>query len=1069
MRKLFIILFSFLCSISFVFAQSRTVSGTIHDESGETVIGARVMIKGTDKGVVSDVNGKFTIDIPNNNTVLQFFSVGMKTQEITVGNQSNIDVVLVAESQLLDDVVIIGFGTQKKINATGAVKTIDSKALESRPISSAVQGLQGVVAGLNIVNDQGGGLGQKMEINIRGVGSIGEGSNASPLVLIDGIEGDLSVVNPNDIENISVLKDAAAASIYGSRAPFGVILVTTKSGAMDNKTQVTYTGNIRISEPVKIPQPVDSYTYALMINDAYVNAGGNMQFGSGQLNKILRYQRGELPFGIEKAEGVNDWAWGQRSYGNTNWYDVHLKSLTTSHEHNLSLRGGSKIVNYFLSANYLAQDGLFTYADERYGRLSLNGKVNIKITDNLNLNWSTRFVNVDNKKPSALNALFYHNLGRRSPLMPVYMPTGEYNRESLIPSLINGGDIVNNNQFLYNQAQFTYEPIKNWRFYADLGSRIEKPRATKQFKKLSYTLPDGTSAYFSVLEGVADINRINENGTIRRQPGPGVNYYEKMYGHVNYFNTNFRSDYEFKLNKHYFKFLVGLQTEYFYNETVRIASDNILLDNTPFLPSGSGTEPRMSEKKGEWSNLGVFGRFNYNYADKYMFELNLRGDAASRFPKAQRLNIFPSFSAGWNLGQEAFWESLYAKGFEMIKFRVSYGVLGNQNTQGFYDYYQRMSSGLSEDVVLGGQQVVILPGPRPFSTSLTWEKIHNLGVGIDLGFFSNRFTSSFDWYHRITKDMVGPAKPLPAVFGAAAPKTNNAELSTKGWEFEINWRDRIGKDWSYNVGFSISDYQSEVTKYDSPDGKLSGFYPGKKIGDIWGFQVEGIAKSDAEMDEWLSKHNQSSLGKNWGGGDFKYKDLNNDGHVNEGEGSIFNYGDLTVIGNGLPRYAYGITMGGRWKFIDLSMFFQGIGKREVFFYNSATFFGFAGEWQRSLYVNHLDYFRYAGDPLGANFENPYYARLRTDNNNRKVSDHHLQNAAYVRLKNIQIGFSLPQTTSLSKHIQRARVYFSGENLFTLTRLRIYDPEAIGGESSEYGPGKTYPMYRVFSFGLEITL
>lgn len=1057
-----LVFFSFLAT-----AQGIKVTGKVLDNTNETIIGGTIMVKGTTNGTTTDLDGNFSIQVPSKNSVLIVSYVGLKSKEITVGDKtSGLVIVLTADTQLLDEVVVVGFGTQKKINATGAVKSIDNKALESRPISNAVQGLQGVIAGLNISNDNGGGLGQSMNINIRGLGTIGEGSNSSPLVLIDGIEGDLSSINPNDIESISVLKDAAAASIYGSRAPFGVVLVNTKTG-VDQKMQFTYTGNVRVSSPIAVPNPVDSYTYALMVNDAYINAGGNPAFSTGQLNKIQSYQRGELKNGIEKAEGVNDWAWNQRSFGNTNWYQEHLKSATYSQEHNLSIRGGGKATSYFLSANYLGQDGLFTYANEQYKRLSINGKLNVKLADNLQLNWSTRMVDTSNDKPSAMNALFFHNLGRRTPLAPVYMPNGDYNQESLIPSLLNGGRYVVDNQLFYNQAQLTYEPIKKWKIYFDLGSRIENPRETKQFNKLSYILPDGKQNYFSVLEGVADKSIVNPDGTINRQPAAGTNYYERANGGVNYLNTNIRTDYEMKYGKHYFKALLGMQTEYFYSEMIRVASDNITLDSKPFLPAGGGTNPRMSEKKGEWANLGIFSRFNYSYADRYMLELNLRADAASRFPSKQRWATFPAVSAGWNIGQEEFWANLYDKGFEMVKLRASYGVLGNQNTSSFYPYFQYMNSQMG-GFVMGGAEATILQGPQPFATTLTWEKIENTGVGLDLGFLSNRLSASFDWYQRMTKDMVGPAKQLPAVYGANPPKTNNAELQTRGWEVELTWRDRIGKDISYNVSATLSDYESVITKYDTPDGALNSYFPGKKLGDIWGYQVEGIAKSDKEMSEWLAHTSQSTIGKNWGGGDLMYKDLDKSGSVNAGGNSIYDSGDLSVIGNGTPHYAFGLNLGMTWKFIDFSMFFQGIGKRDVFFNNSATFFGFAGEWQRSLFTDHLDYFRYAGDPLGANL-NSYYGRLRTDVNNIQISDRFMQDASYIRLKNLQIGITLPKTAGISKHIQKARLYVSGENLLTFTKLRIYDPEAIGSGISEYGPGKTYPMYQVFSAGIEITL
>lgn len=1067
MKKFIFLLVSFSFITGALFAQSLKVTGKVFDTTKETVIGASIIEKGTTNGTTTDFDGNFSITVSSKKAVLVISYVGMKKQEVAVEAKSTgLMITLDSDSKALDEVVVVGFGTQKKINATGSVKTIDNKSLESRPISNAVQGLQGVVAGLNISNDNGGGLGQSMNINIRGVGTIGEGSNSSPLVLIDGIEGDLSTINPNDIENVSVLKDAAAASIYGSRAPFGVILVTTKSGA-EQKATFTYTGNLRMSNPIAVPNSVDSYTYALMVNDAYLNSGGNPAFSTIQLQKIQKYQRGELPFGIEKAEGVNDWTWNQRSFGNTDWYAEHLKSSTSSQEHNFSVRGGTKATNYFVSANYLGQNGLFTYADEKYDRLTVNGKLNMQLTNKLMLNVSTRLVSTTNDKPSALNSLFYHNLGRRSPLMPVYMPNGDYNKESLIPSLLNGGRQIAKNQLFYNQAQLSYEPIKKWKFYFDLGSRIEKPNDSRQFNKLIYILPDGTESYFAVLEGVVDKNIVNDDGTITRQPAAGVNYYERAMGNVNYLNTNLRTDYELKRGKNTFKFLLGMQSEYYYTEKIRVASDNITLDDIPFLPSGAGTNPRMSEKKGEWANLGIFSRINYNYADKYMAEVNLRADGASRFPADQRWATFPSLSIGWNIGQEEFWSSLYDKGIEMVKLRASYGVLGNQNTNSFYPYYQYMNSSMG-GAIIGGNESTVLPGPEPYSQSLTWEKIENMGIGIDLGFFSNKLSSSFDIYQRTTRDMVGPAKQLPGIFGAEPPKTNNAEMRTRGWEIEISWRDNITKNLSYFATATLSDYQSVITKYDSPDGSLSSYFPNKKLGDIWGYQVAGIAQTDQQMNDWLSHTSQSALGKNWGGGDLMYKDINHDGSVNAGGNTVYDSGDLTVIGNGTPRYAFGINLGMTWKFIDFSMFIQGIGKRDVFFNNSATFFGFAGEWQRSLFVDHLDYFRFAGDQLGSNTD-AYYGRLRTDYNNIQVSDRFLQNAAYVRLKNVQVGFTLPRNLALSKHIQKARLYVSGENLLTLTGLRIYDPEAIGSGINEYGAGKTYPMYSVFSAGIEITL
>ncbi|PWE00372.1 SusC/RagA family TonB-linked outer membrane protein [Marinilabilia rubra] len=1050
----------FLLNIQ-VYSQSIDVSGVVKDETGTTMPGATVAIKGTSQGTITDMDGRFALSVPGSESVLRISFVGYEPKEIRVGDQRSFEINM-DNTMSLDEVVVVGFGTQKRANATGAVNTIDTEALESRPITNVADGLQGVIAGLNITNDMGGAPGQEMNINIRGLGTIDEGSSSSPLVLIDGMEGSLSSVNPNDIESISVLKDAASAAIYGSRAPFGVILITTKSG--DKKEELNYSSNVRFESPINVPDPVDSYTYALMINDAFINSGQSAQFGQAQLSKILAYQNGELDYATEPHPTQNIWLSGQQAYGNTNWYDIHLKDVVTSQEHNLSLSGGKENISYYFSANYLKENGMFTYADDYFRRLSVNGKVNLTLLEKLTLNWNTRLVNTENDKPSALNALFFHNLGRRAPLTPLYLPNGEYSPGSLIPALTNGGRNVLDNQIVYNQAKLTFEPVTDWKIYAEIGSRLENPRESRQFKKLSQTLPDGSQEYFQVLEGVIDRTEVRSNGTFRRQPPAGTNYYEKANGYINYLSSNFRTDYELESGDHFFKVLAGVQSEYFYTEKTRVSSDDILIDEKPFLPSSSGTNPLMSEKKGEWSNLGIFSRLNYVYANKYMAELNFRADGASRFPEDQRWGTFPSFSMGWNIAEEPFFETIAMRGFEMFKFRASYGVLGNQNTTSFYPYYQVMNPSVS-GIIIGGDNSTMLPAPAPFTTALTWEKIENTGVGVDFSFWGNRMRGSFDWYKRVTKDMVGPAESLPNIYGATPPKTNNAELETEGWEMELTYRDRIGTDFSYSITMSLSDYQSEVTKYDSPDGAIDGFFKGKKLGDIWGYRVEDIAKSDLEMSNWLDNYSQSSLGSNWGAGDFMYKDLDGSGSVNLGGNSIYDPGDREVIGNNTPRYMYSTRVSGKYKFLDFAVFLQGVGKRDVFFENSATFFGVAAPWQRSLFKEHLDYFRPAGDPLGANLD-PYYARLRTSGNNRHINDYYLQDASYLRLKNVQIGFSLPEKNFLSQYVDKARIYFSGENLLTWTDLMIVDPEAVGG--SAYGPGKAYPMYSTYSVGLSVT-
>ena len=394
--------------------------------------------------------------------------------------------------------------------------------------------------------------------------------------------------------------------------------------------------------------------------------------------------------------------------------------------------------------------------------------------------------------------------------------------------------------------------------------------------------------------------------------------------------------------------------------------------------------------------------------------------------------------------------------------------MGNQNTKNIYPYFEHVETG-TPSYTFDGSQIGSILAPKPFSTSITWETVKTIDLGLDIALLSNRLSASFDWYQRTTEEMVGPAKALPNVFGADVPDTNNAEFRTTGWELEIAWRDRINSDWSYEISASVSDYTEKILKYDSADKPLKEgkFFTGKHFGDIYGYRVHGIAKNDDEMNEWIAAgHDQSAFSKVWGGGDFMYEDLNNDGKIDNGSNTWDNRGDLDVIGNSTPRYQYGFRGSLVWKFIDFSMFWQGIGKRDLYF-TASNFDGIGDAYDRPIAEEHMDYFRYADNYFGENLD-AYYARPRTDAANNQVNDYYLQNGAYLRLKNVTIGYTLPQNLRVSKIIKKLRVYVSGENLLTFSPLRIYDPEAIGLSSATWGPGMTYPMFRTYSIGLSAT-
>lgn len=1064
--------------VSLLFASAAmmaqfTVRGTVVDSEKEPAIGASVIEKGNPgRGVVADIDGKYTLNVSNRNATIVISYAGCEKQEIAVRGRNVIDVTM--QTAAMDEVVIVGFATQKRINATGAVKTIDDAALKSRPTANAVQSLQGVIPGLNITNDAGGAPGTTMNINIRGVGNLGDGSNSSPLILIDGMEGDINTLNPADIENVSVLKDAAAASIYGSRAPFGVILITTKNGVKgQNKFAVNYSGNVRIQQPVSVPNMVDGLTFAHMLNDAYQNSGGNPPFSTNQIDKIRKYISGESNMSMDYYENLDTWYQNQAGFGSTNWYDVYVKDHTISNEHNISVSGSSKAIDYRVSGNHMGQTGLYKYANEKYQRYNLAGKINARVNKYLTIGWSTRLAADENNKPSVMDDLFFHNLGRTSPVIPLINPfNGEYHQDSMMQPILEGGRIFNQTRKLYNQLNVVVEPIKAWKIHVELNSRIERNPYLRTFNPMIYHRPSGKEEYLPVFRDItANDHTINSSsGYFGVSPAAGETYVENAKRKVNYFESNVYTDYNLKLDSgHEFTFLLGEQSEYYKVDTDRHADYNY-----PTLNEGQVYRQMDSNIKGEWSSLGIFARANYNYKYRYLAEVNFRADGASRFPTDQRWGYFPSASVGWNITEEPFMEKVRNSFLDNLKLRASYGTLGNQNTSSFYPYYQAMYVNTTS-LVLGGEQQSSLPVYSPFSASLTWETIVNTGVGLDFTLFGGRLLGSFDWYQRTTKDMIGPAKALSSLYGAAAPRTNNAELRTRGWEVDLTWRDRIGK-FNYSITATLADHKSIVTKYYSPTEQCFGtnaanrnggyWYEGKEYGEIWGYHVLGIAKNDDEMNAYLDQVSQSALGSKWGGGDLMYADINGDGAVDAGSATLSDHGDMIRIGNNTPRFAYSLTLQGDYKWFDFRVYFQGIGKRDFLFENCAPFYGIAAEWQRNLFTDHLDYYRYAGSELGANLD-PYYGRLRIDRNNTYASDRFLQNAAYLRLKNIQLGFSLPKGTKMDRYIKNARLYVSAENLFTWTKLRIFDPEGIDNGGG-YGAGKVYPNYRTFSVGLDVT-
>lgn len=1044
--------------------QSKKISGVVKDTSGEPVIGANVIVKGTTNGTMTDIDGLFNLDVPSD-AILQISYIGYIAQEMPVRNQTAFNIKLVEDSQALDEVVVVGFGTQKKVNLTGSVGTVDSEALEARPVMNATQALQGLVPGLQI-SSAGGSMETKADINIRGTATIGEGSSGSPLVLIDGMEGDINSINPQDIENISILKDAAASSIYGSRAPFGVILITTKSGR-SGKPVINYNNSFRWNDPVKTPNMMDSYTFATYFNDANVNAGNGLFFTPERLQRIKDYQQGKISNSvIANPNNPQYWADGYaEGNDNVDWYDALYRNWAFSQEHNFSINGGSDKVSYYASFNYLDQNGLMVFNQDTYDRYTATGKINATLTDWAKLNYSTRFTREDYGRPSAMSDGLFSDLGRQGwPVLPLYDPNGYlYSSPSPALGLATGGRDYTQTDNIYQQASLILEPVKNWITHIDFNYRIMSANRHWDSQQTFNHDVDGNPVIY----------------------GTGSNVHEELHKE-NYMNLNAYTEYSYNLESgHNFKAMVGFQSEMMRQTKFGLQRDGIIIAGLPEVDLTSGLDysgglvtPSVNGARQRWTTAGFFGRINYDYQGKYLAEVNLRYDGTSRFHKDQRWNLFPSFSLGWNIAREAFWEPV-AEYVGTLKLRGSYGELGNQNTTSWYPSYQILQVKASDGKWL---QNGIKPNaayvPGLISSTLGWERVRNWNVGVDFGLLNNRLTGSFDYYNRLTLDMIGPAPELPASLGADVPKTNNTDLKTYGFDLEIGWNDRLKNGLGYSAKFILSDAQTEITRYPNPTGTLDKYRTGQKLGEIWGYETIGIAQTQQEMDNHLASlpnGGQEALGTSWEAGDIMYKDLNGDGMISNGANTIDDHGDYKLLGNNTPRFQFGIDLGADYKGFDFRAFFQGVMKRD-FWQDSEYFWGVTSNmWWSAGFKEHADYFRAeASNDLAANL-NAYYPRpiFNTDKN-QKTQSRYLQKASYIRLKNVQLGYTLPATLTNKFYVSKLRIFVSGENLWTGTGMaNMFDPETINGgkvdDNTKKGNGNAYPLSKTISFGINVTL
>jgi TonB-linked SusC/RagA family outer membrane protein len=1040
--------------------QNIAITGNITDEAtGKPLAGATVKLKTANTSTTTDENGNFTIEVPAIGNVLLISYVGYETMEVRISKAGPLKLTLKQKESVADEVIVVGLGRSKKINVTGAVSVVGKKDLANRPVSSAMQALQGVSPGLVITTTGDAGQpGGKMNINIRGLTSL-EGSS-NPFVLIDGIPMSITDIDPEDIESISILKDAASSAIYGGRAAFGVILITTKKGKNREAISMTYSNNFASNEMLNMPRKADAVSFAHLINQSQINLTGSPFYTAERFANIVQNAKnpGSAPEMYRSGQTWQMGNWGINNTAANDWMSIFLKDRTYRIKHNLSFSGGTEKLNYYISGGLYDEQGFIKPSDDHFKRYNVSATVNSKISDWLSMSLVTKYRYSNTVYPTSAyeesgseRSFILEWMQRVKPTTAMYFPgTKVYIGDNRMYNYMNNKVNMTERQ-LVMAPRLIIEPIKGWVTTAEFNYTTNDNNNNYQSFGFPTARPKVDGSYNS------DIIQSEWQG----------DYMLKLFTNT-YLSPNVYSKYTKSIAKHNFSIMAGYQQETFRYTNLRGDGITLLSPNIPAITTAVGNST-VSDMQGNWSTQGVFGRFSYNYDEKYLLEVNSRYDGTSKFAPDNRWGYFPSVSGGWVASKEKFFPLKDV--IDVFKLRASYGTIGNQNVNS-YLYLPGMpvsqSSYLFTDLSSRPWQVGM---PDMASVNLGWETVTTKDLGFDAQLLKNRLNITFDWYNSVTSNLVSPGPQLPSVLGSTMPKKNDGEVSTKGWELEVSWKSTKKSDFSYGAKLVLSNYKSIVSKFNNPSKLIQGYYEGMNLGEIWGMQTAGLFQTQQEIDKWANQFQVSEASYPFKPGDVKYVDQNGDGIINTGLNTLDAPGDRKIIGNSTPRFQFGISGYAEWKGFDMSFLIQGIARREVYTGQLGTFRGAAnGAFHTTIYEGHMDYWRDASSPLGANpngyFPNSY---LAFDNQNQKnfrfPTDRYLQNAAYIRLKNLQIGYTMPRKISEKVLISKARIYLSGENLLTGSKLMFFDPEAFQGNTSRVG--SQYPLSRIFSIGLNI--
>lgn len=1042
--------------------QDGMCKGVVKDNQGETVIGASVVVKGSTNGTITGLDGDFTLDNVKRGDVIQISYIGYVSQEV-VWQGTPLNITLKEDSQTLEEVVVVGFGSQKKANLTGSVSQVKmDDVLGERPVTNVKNALQGSMPGLMVSG--GASPGEAKSFNIRGTVSI---NGMNPLVLIDNVEGDIDLLNPEDIESVTVLKDAASSAIYGARAAAGVILITTKKAKKGEKFNLNYNANFGFQTSINSPKQASLDEYLR----AYQAAGFSETYyaGNGSVSKWREYLAGykENPAAYPTVgDGIYIGEDGAPYYLNDK--DVYKAFQETSfmQTHNLTANGGTEKLRYRLSAGLTKEDGPLIESKDTYMRKNISSFISADITDWLTQEADFRYTVADRSEPMGSGDGIYC-MNHIS-----FYPSG------MMPGSVNtsvGKDlplITPENQIRYNNPYLT--DTDNTRIY--LRTIMRPIKGLELVGEYTYDRKNWQKSYYAK-KWEYTTEQLGSNNSVTSD------YLFKSEDHEDYNALNLYGTYNFSIKEdHMFKVMAGFNQERKQNSWISVQTHDMIAPSAPSFTSATGKIiPQNSYS--DYAIRGAFYRINYNYKDRYLFEANGRYDGSSKFPKDDRFGFFPSFSVGWNIARES-WMEKALDYVSDLKLRASWGQIGNQNI-GNYGYYSTMQPvGNSNYWLKDGEFITYISTPGLVSNSFTWETVETLDIGFDASMFNSRLQVTFDWYQRTTRDMLIAGIQLPAVVGTSAPMRNAADMRTRGWEIAVNWRDQIG-DWKYNVGFNLYDYKSKITKYSNNEDKLlsQNYYEGKTLGEIWGYVSDGFYTID-DFDgpgTWQLKDGVASLdGYNPRPGDEKFVNLNDDrgtNEINSGLNTVDSPGDQKVIGNSTPRYNFGVNLGVSYKGFSLSAILQGTAKRDVWIGGMSLFpFGGSAKAYYPVFYNQTDYWEPMGSCDGQYTENDreywvaknpdaslyrLYSNMQNHGSNQRASTKYLQNGAYMRLKNITLAYTFPKALISKVSLSALKVFVSAENLATISSLpKGYDPERLS-----WG----YPFYRTLSFGLNVTL